>query len=267
MSRAFDEVKTVLARIGGAWETLIPRLDAARRSLADTTALAQELGESGRADLGSVTRTLAELSAAITADPLSVAPLDVDRLSESLASIRSDLDATAALMRELDPRIAEARALLQQLRTAVLDGRAAHEEVTVKISRPEAPEPLELGDDLDGRLAEIAELARSGNWREARRALEQLTARVSALLADGRGILAANRAPIEARNQFRSLLEAYQVKAQRLGMVEDPRLAEIFSQAREALYNAPTDLALVGQLVRRYQEALSIQQPARETMR
>jgi hypothetical protein len=67
----------------------------------------------------------------------------------------------------------------------------------------------------------------------------------------------ANRAPIEARDQFRALLEAYQVKAKRLGLLEDPRLADIFDRAHDALYTAPTDLALAARLVRSYQESLS----------
>ena len=46
------------------------------------------------------------------------------------------------------------------------------------------------------------------------------------------------------------------MKAQRLGVVEDPELEQIFSSAHEALYTAPTDLALVAQLIRRYQELI-----------
>ncbi len=46
------------------------------------------------------------------------------------------------------------------------------------------------------------------------------------------------------------------MKAQRLGVVEDPDLEQTFARAHEALYTAPTDLALVAQLVRRYQELI-----------
>lgn len=47
-----------------------------------------------------------------------------------------------------------------------------------------------------------------------------------------------------------------QVKAKRLGVVEDPSVASIFTEAHEALHNAPTDLGLAGRLIRRYQQAL-----------
>ncbi len=80
-------------------------------------------------------------------------------------------------------------------------------------------------------------------------------------------MLRANRAPIDARNQLRALLDAYQVKASRLGVVEDPEIGRIFAQAHEALYTAPTDLALVAQLVRRYQQMLSAAEPVPEALR
>ena len=53
----------------------------------------------------------------------------------------------------------------------------------------------------------------SGAWREARRRLDGWNERTSALLDEAERILRANRAPIESRNQFRALLDAYQVKA------------------------------------------------------
>ncbi len=46
MSRAFDDVKTVVAEFGRAWDALTPRLTAARGVLDQTQALAASLGES-----------------------------------------------------------------------------------------------------------------------------------------------------------------------------------------------------------------------------
>jgi hypothetical protein len=257
MSRAFDGVKTVVADFGRAWDTFTPRLTAARGVLDETQALAAALGESGRTDLHDASDRLTRLSAALTGDPLSVAPADVDHVTDSLEAIRHDLEATGALRRDLDTRLADARALLTQLHATADEGRAAHEELVVKIAVPSGPTALELPAGLDGELDAIAALARSGAWRDARRRLDQWTAQTRGLLADAEGILHASRAPIEARNQLRALLEAYQVKASRLGAVEDPELERIFDQAHHALYTAPTDLALVAQLVRRYQEILS----------
>jgi hypothetical protein len=267
MSDSFDAVKTVVAQFGRAWETLTPRITAARGALDQARALAASLGESGRTDLGEASDRLTRVSAALTGDPLSVAPADVDRLIDSLDAIRRDLEATAALRRDLDARLADSGALLGQLHTAVDEGRAAHEELLVKIAVPSAPAAVELPAELDGELDQIAALARSGAWREARRRLDRWTTRCRELLSDAEQILHANRAPIEARNQLRALLEAYQVKASRLGAVEDPELARIFAEAHQALYTAPTDLAFVAPLVRRYQEMLRGGRPEPEAIR
>ena len=257
MSRAFDEVKTVVARFGEAWEMLSPRLAGASRAVEEAQELAVTLGERDRADLTEAARSAEVLRASLRADPLSVAPDEVDRVTRSLESIRRDLEATAALRREFDARVADARALLASLESAAGEGQAAHEEALMKISVPAGTSPFAPPRRLAAELDQIAALARAGAWRDARHRLDAWTSGTQALLEEARRTLRANRAPIEARNQFRALLEAYQVKAQRLGVVEDPELEQTFARAHEALYTAPTDLALVAQLVRRYQELIS----------
>ncbi|MGZ6640201.1 MAG: hypothetical protein ACXVII_46295 [Solirubrobacteraceae bacterium] len=257
MSAVFDEVKVVVAGIGAAWDDLIPRVDAARKQLTECRQLAAGVGEAELTELESAARQLAALSTQTTSDPLAVTGSEIDALMRSLTSIRADLDSISQIKGEFDPRLAAARASLVRLRGLVEQGRTAHEELLVKIAQPTAPQALDVREDLDGQLARISTLATSGAWRDARRELEAWTARTEALVKDAERILAANRVPIESRNQYRALLDAYQVKAKALGMIEDPDLADIYSRARDALYTAPTDLALVGQLVRRYQETLN----------
>jgi ABC-type transporter Mla subunit MlaD len=267
MSEAFDEAKTVVARFGEAWGALIPGVATAQTALDEAQELANGLGEPHRRDLDDAARALARLTTSTSSDPLSTAPGDLDRLSDSLHEIRRDLDATASLRRAFDGRVDDARALLAELETTADEGRAAHEEALVKISVPAARGAPAAHDDLATELDEIVRVARSGAWRDARRRLDAWTSSTEALLEEARHAVRANRAPIEARNQFRALLEAYQVKAQRLGVVEDPELERIFARAHEALYTAPTDLALVAQLVRRYQELISAGGVVQETRR
>jgi hypothetical protein len=267
MSAAFDEVKTVVARFGDAWGRLTPRVTAAQTALDEGQEVAAGLGERHRRDLEAAAGEVARLATSASADPLSAKPRDLDRLIESLGEIRRDLDATAALRREFDVRVADARALLTSLETTAGEAQAAHKETLLKIAVPSAPEPPALPDDLGAELDEIASLAGSGAWRDARRNLDGWTSRIEKLLDGAQQALRASRAPIEARNQFRALLEAYQVKAQRVGVVEDRELEQVFTRAHEALYTAPTDLALVAQLVRRYQELISAAGTVQETLR
>lgn len=264
MSAVFDEVKLVISAIGQAWETLIPRLDSARRTLQDCRRLADEIGERHRGDLDSVAEELETVQALVSADPLAVQTTAVDAVVRSLDEIHGELEQSAGLKQGFDARALAARELLGRLRGTIREAQLAHEELQVKIAVPGAPPVTDAPGELETRLTEITELARHGEWREARQALEQWTTRTHELLAAADRALKANRAPIEARNQFRALLEAYQVKAKRLGRLEDPELAATFARAREALFTAPTDLAVAAQLVRRYQQALSTSAVASE---
>ncbi len=257
MSSSFDEVKAVVAGITGAWETLIPRLDTARRLLGEAQGLAEEIGEPTGADFASASDTLDALRASVTADPLSVSSDDISRLVHTAESMRDDLQSGAALMRSFDTQVLAARELLEQIGATIAEGHAAREELVAKISMPAGLPAPDANDELGRRLNEIATLAGTGTWREARRAIADWNDDADSALSEARRALEANRAPIAARNQFRALLEAYQVKAKRLGRLEEPEVADIHARAQEALYTAPTDLAAVAQLVRSYQQALA----------
>jgi hypothetical protein len=267
MSAAFDAVKTVISDIGAAWELLIPKVDHARRLLRETEKLAGQLGQTGGAGLQSAAAALAALSALVSADPLCVSAADVDAESRAVAQIRDELEGVAALARGFEASIREARELLAQLRAEVLEAEAAHREVLAKIAVPQAPPPPRVHAELEAELREISELGHREALQRAHRALTDWTSRSRGLLEEARRALAANRAPVEARNQFRSLLEAYQAKAGRLGLVEEPRLADLFARAQRALYTAPTDLAVAAQLVRGYQQAVNESPPTPEAVR
>jgi hypothetical protein len=267
MSSSFDDVKRVLARIGGAWETLIPRLDDVRRQLAECRQLAAGVGEGARHDLESAGVQLDLLTTTRTSDPLAVEPGAVDRLAHSIAEIRADLHSIAVCKSNFEDRLSDARLLAERVRAQVEAGRAAHAELLVKIAEPAAPAGLELREDPGAKLATIAQLSVRGAWREACRELEQWTTCTASLLDEAQRIVRANKAPIESRNQFRALLDAYEVKAKHLGMVEDSELTAVYAQAHEALYTAPTDLSLLGRLVRRYQNTLNGTVVAEEELR
>jgi hypothetical protein len=264
MSSSFDQVKNTLADIGSAWEALMPKLDSAQRLAQEAEALATDLGDSARGDLGAARASLRELSKTVTTDPLSISPSTVDRLVSQLNAVRDDLQGSAALKRDLEARLLAARELQEQLLAVVRETQAAHEELVAKISPAAAPLPPPPGRDLDAGLDGVSALAQRGSWREARRALDDWTAQTVARRDDARRALEANRAPIEERNQFRALLEAYRAKAKSLGLIEDPGLAEIFARAQDVLYTAPTDLTAAAELVRSYQRSLDRARPTPE---
>lgn len=264
MSTAFDQVKTVVSQIGGAWETLVPEVDAARRLLQECRRLTEELGDSTRRDLESADQTLDRLASAVTTDPLSVELGDIRGAQETLRGIRDELRDSLALKRGFESRTLAARGLLEQLRAVVGQAQAAHEELLLKVSIPSPPAAPTPHPELDLELTRISELAGQGAWAEAGRSLRDWTDRTEGLLDEARRALHANQAPIEARNQLRGLLDAYQVKAKRLGVLEHPELQEIFARAQDELYTAPSDLSVAAQLVRGYQTALTASQSVPE---
>jgi hypothetical protein len=250
MSSAFNEARNVVAEFADAWNTLTPRMTSAQAAL-------ERLGDSEQTE---ATNRLQRLRTACATDPLSVQ-------ADELDALRRELEEAAKLRDSLDARLADARARLAHLTTVIREAKTAHAELAVKVAVPTAPPPPELAHDLGAELDQIERQARSGAWREARHGLERWSTRTATLVQDARRILHANQAPLEARRQLRGLLEAYRVKAARLHAIEDSELERIYAEAHDALYTAPTDLARVAQLVRRYQEILSAAPPVREAMR
>jgi hypothetical protein len=256
MSAAFDEVKTVMSQIGLAWDRLVPAIDDARRRLHAAAELAAELHEGGRADLEAAGQELSHLKTTITADPLSVDPGEVDALERRIDEIQSGLEADVALKRGFEARILEAREALERLGSLRNELRAARQELHIKISVAQAAPPPP-DDDVERELSQIVALAQGGAWSQARAELDAMTERVAVRQDEAQRLLRASRVPIEARNQLRALLDAYQVKAKRLGMVEEREVADAYRRAQAALYTAPTDLNVAAQLVRTYQEMIN----------
>jgi hypothetical protein len=267
MSVAFDESKTVIGAITKAWEAFTPRLHAVRETLDGNAELASALGDAEPGGLELARRRLSELTEALSKDPLSVRAEHIEPLETSLQTIRRDLDSLAEIRSEISSLLTHAREALEELRATAQAGREANQQALIKIAAPAVPEPLTLDSALEAQLDDVAEISRSGAWREARAALEQWTTRVQSLLEQSRRIAAENRAPMETRNELRGLLDAYQAKARRLWLIEDLELSGIFDEAHRALYTAPTDLVKAAELVRCYQLALGENSPEREVCR
>jgi hypothetical protein len=256
MSDQFEGVKATLVQIGEVWERLSPRMDEARALLADARRRSAELGE-GEAELAPVAAQVEASGHLVTHDPLRARADEIDAATERLRAVRDELERSAELKTNFERRMLEAHEELERLRGLAEEAAAARREALVKIASPDVPQSDVAVVDLAGELDAITDLARTGAWRRARRSLDDCNARLVAALDQGRSALDACRAPVRSRNELRALLETYQVKARRLGRGEDRALSEMFGEARDVLYTAPTDLALAARLVRRYQQALS----------
>jgi hypothetical protein len=257
MSALFDTVTDALAAVTHPWETLLPRLEEARRRLALARDLAHDIGLVEHGELDRAADAVRVLGERISSDPLSVPERDVENELTSLAELVADLERDAELKRGIELRIRAARAQLERIGEAVGEAGRAVEILELKIASPSATEIPPAPDDLADELDRIAATVDAADWRATRLALERWSVDADARLHNAQGVCAASRAPIATRNEFRALLDAYAVKAKRLGLIEEPDVAEIFEQAHAELYTAPTDVVRAGELIRRYQQALT----------
>ena len=265
MSDQFEAVKATLIEISDVWDRLLPRCDQARVLLRAARRQAEELGE-GEAEIEPVARQLEAAGRIVTRDPLQARGDDLDAATDRLRAICDELDRSAELKRGFERSMLAAHGELENLRSLLDEAAAARQELLAKIASPGVPEGEASRTDLAIELDAIAELARTGAWRQARQALDAFNARVAVALEQGRRARDDCRAPLRDRHELRALLETYQVKARRLGRGEDLALSEIFREAQTVLYTAPTDLARAAQLVRRYQLALSQTRSARQVI-
>jgi hypothetical protein len=257
MRAAFDEVVTVVHACDQKWQATEGRLSPLEGQLAEADRLAAAVGEPHRPELDRARAQLAQLRQTVMCDPLAAPAGSTDALAATLATATEDLRRLGQLRDNLGAQLADARALLAELRAAVAAAADARAEAEAKIDRPATVEPPRLDGALDTGLARISETSAHGDWRTAANQLALWSTRARDALAEATRALAANRAPVASRDELRGRLDAYRAKAYRLGLLEDPRLAALYARAQSGLYTAPTDLAQAEQLVRQYQQALS----------
>ena len=251
---AAGEAAAIVRAAGGVWESLTPRLDAAGAAI-EAGAL-----EAPRAQYEA-------LRAMLAADPLSVDAATVDELDRAIEMAQRELADIAGLREEGQARMTAAHALLDQVEEAQRDGETAHEMVTAKIADAQVPSPHRVLSSLDAGLRNVESLLADESWADARSALADWTSAATAELERALVVAAANRAPLERRNQLRGLLKAYQAKARGVRALEEPAITRLFEQAELALYTAPTDLDAAAELVGRYQRALARHGAEREVLR
>jgi hypothetical protein len=230
MEAAFATAVGVATEAGAAWDRLLP-------------AAAEAAGA-----LGQFTATLA-------GDPLGVEERDLAAVRTLIQ--RADAERTSAgeLREVLTQRLADAHRLVAELVTATEQAHVAAEKAADRFPAHEiAAVPV---GDLRPDLAAVDALAAAGQWPLISARLSDWTRRARERLTALREGAAHNDGLLAARNELRGRLDAYQAKALRRGLAENPQLSPLATAAREALYVAPCDLAVARRAVNAYQDALT----------
>ena len=257
MTRAFNELRDVVAATQIAWDQLVPRLAAARARLDEIASEPRGLDSELAPELARLRPRLDELGRRIMADPVAADAAEVDRIEAEINALRDDLDNAVALRDELDIQLAHADAMLTEVRDATQRAADAHDKVILKIVDPAVPDPAPMPRDLADGLVRVRALAEQGQWRAARSELDTWTDRADTALRRARDDAARNRAPIDERNELRGRIRAYKEKADAHGLLEDRAVTSSYNAAYDELHTAPTDLSRAHELVRDYQHAVS----------
>ena len=249
MEAAFATAVDVAVRAGDVWHRLLPKAADAAAALANLRKLTRS------ATLDEADRRLGDFTAALAADPLGCDEqvlADVRRLTE-----RADAERTSAaeLREDLTQRLADAHTLAGRLAAAAHAAAAAEESVAGRFA--DADIAVAGGPDLRPDLAAIDALAAAGHWALISPRLGDWSRRARERLAALDDVTARNSGMLAARNELRGRLDAYQAKASRRGFAEDPLLAPLAEQAKNALYTAPCDLVAARTAVNAYQDAVA----------
>jgi hypothetical protein len=249
MEAAFKTAVDVAVRAGDVWHRMMPEAASVASSLAHLRGLTRS------ATLDEADRLLGDFTSALASDPLGCD-------GQALAAVRTLLDradaerTSAGELREaLNQRLADAHALLDQLAEAARAAAVAEQNAAGRFA--DSAIAVVSGPDLRPDLAALDALAAAGHWALLSPRLADWSRRARERIAALRDAAARNAGMLAARNELRGRLDAYQAKAGRRGLSEDPALAPLAERARDALYTAPCDVDAARAAVNAYQDAVA----------
>lgn len=245
--RRYDAVRSGVAEVDQLWVSVLPRVDAARKTIERLEAEADQLGVVepliGRA------RALADdLADRLVSDPASVKIEDGPNLDVQVAKAAKQMAELRTGHDNLDADLNATEELLASLRVLRARAEAARVESRAKIVDPQGLVRLPdsaLLDGADGMAARLDNLfanAATKAWTHKRARLDSWLSSARKLEAQLTRAEEANRRPLQMRDELRGRLQAYMAKIAAAGRAEDIDLAELVDAARAQLYTAPTDL-------------------------
>jgi hypothetical protein len=253
-----------LSEVDGSWSAAAARYAPLTQEI---DALAAQADSVGLAELAAaLTAALAEAAQRDLGDPLTAAPggragADLEArltaLVERMATVRERVGALVAVRDGYPRRVAELRALVDQVAAAEARLAEVYGLVERKVADPGLP-PLPYSSQvLHNRLAELDRLHGARRWAELVDAAAQLESSATRARDRAGELHSAAQGLLARREELRGRLEAYRAKAAGLGYAEHDQLATAYTAARELLYTAPCDLRAATRAVFVYQQALA----------
>jgi hypothetical protein len=265
MRQAFDTVTTVLAAAESAWSTAIGRLDPLDRRLHAVSVQAESVGAAGD-EVAAIRRDLDTAREMVLTDVLTVHATDaLPDVERRIAALETRLSGLARVRDEFTTRLTALESALSDIEAVEATARQTYPAVLEKIAAPGLPVPGEQGSaTVRARLRRLTDRYGSVGWDVLAREADDLDRVATAALEGARTALRAITGLLDRRAELRGRLEAYQVKAARLGHSEDAELTRLHGEAHQILFTAPCDLAGATRALNRYRQAIQDRTQPRE---
>jgi len=262
MNALFALAKNTILELDEAETRLRPGLDALLSTACELARRAGTLGFDA-AEIAATAGPLEALGAELTSDPLG-AGRKLREAEARLTEWRERLESAERERDSLESAFAVAADELKELRRLSEQAQAAHDNSSSKIADQSAlPRPTEASviGQFGVWLDALDASRKQGDWRAAKSGLDKWVTACAAHLAVERQILAANMAPIEAREELRGRLKALRAKADAhvaRGISMDTKVVQLGDEARDILYSQPADLPKAASLLSAYETAINL---------
>ncbi len=257
----FTIARDVFSAIELAWTELESKLIATHQSLIELQQLAQELQVSFPQSLITAQTNFTDLQSQIDRDPLGIDRTFTQDLTSLIERTRQELVNLHHQRQQLQSDFAAAPQYLHQLSQTNQESIESYTASQAKIIH-DLPVCLPLSaeelTELELWLGRLVTKFEAGLIPPVRVGLTNWLHRVQSDIIAARSALAANRLPLDTRQELRGRLDALTAKALAKGKAEDPILADLAIRSRQVLYTSPTDLNLAISLVKSYEQRLNL---------
>ncbi len=265
MRQAFDTVTAVLAAAESAWSAAIGRFDPLDARLHAVSVQAESVGAAVAA-VAAIRRDLDRARELVLTDVLTVQASDaLPDVERRIADLETRLPRLARVRDEFAARLAAFESVLSDIEAVEATARQTYAAMVEKIASPGLPVPGEQASSaVRARLRRLADRQGTAGWDVLARESDDLERFATTALDGARTALRAITGLLDRRAELRGRLEAYQVKAARLGHAEDTELSRLHDDAHRILFTAPCDLAAATRALNRYRQAIQDRTQPRE---
>jgi hypothetical protein len=213
--------------------------------------------------IAAIAAPLEALGAELTTDPLG-AGKKLNEYEAKLAEWRGRIESAERERDALEAAFAAAAEQLKDLRQLAHRAQEAYENCSAKIADQSAlarPTETAVIAQFGVWLDALEASRKGGEWRAARAGLDKWLAACAAHQDAERRTLAANMAPLEARDELRGRLKALRAKADAhaaRGIHIDAKATRLGDGAKDILYSQPADLQRAAALLSAYETAINL---------